>query len=303
MGAFVVLRQMSMIAILVIIGIGLEKKKVLNEQGTKVISKLVVDICNPVLIVSTILSGNITVTHREFLNGVGVGAVIYAVFILTGTVLPTLIRIPKDERKFYSLMSIYGNVGFLGIPVAKAILSENAMIYVIICNVFYCLLFYTHGIITLSSGKEKMDIKKIFSPGVIMSILALLIFWFDLEVPEVLAKTVDYIGSPTVFLSMVLLGASVARSNFIRDMKDAKLWIFILIRLVVVPALAVIVLRSVGAADEMVRTFCLMCAVPVGNLPMIQAEKIGERTDILSRGIIVTTVFSFLSITAFMTLI
>lgn len=303
MGAFVVLRQMSMIAILVIIGIGLEKKKVLNEQGTKVISKLVVDICNPVLIVSTILSGNITVTHREFLNGVGVAAVIYAVFILIGTLLPALIGIPGDERKFYSLMSIYGNVGFLGIPVAKAILSENAMIYVIICNVFYCLLFYTHGIITLSSGKEKMDIKKIFSPGVIMSILALLIFWFDLEVPEVLAKTVEYIGSPTVFLSMVLLGASVARSNFIRDMKNARLWIFILVRLVVVPALAVIVLRTVGAADEMVRTFCLMCAVPVGNLPMIQAEKIGERTDILSRGIIVTTVFSFLSITAFMTLI
>lgn len=303
MGALIVLRQMSMIAVLVIIGIGLEKKKVLNEQGTKVISKLVVDICNPVLIVSTILTGNITVTHEEFLSGVGVAAVIYAVFILIGTLLPKIIGIKKDERKFYSLMSIYGNVGFLGIPVAKALLSENAMLYVIICNVFYCLLFYTHGIITLSSGKEKMDIKKIFSPGVIMSILALLIFWFDLKLPEVVVKTVEYIGSPTVFLSMVLLGASVARSNFIKDMKDAKLWIFILVRLVVVPALAVIVLRTVGAVDEMVRTFCLMCAVPVGNLPMIQAEKTGERTDILSRGIIVTTVFSFISISAFMSLI
>ena len=303
MGALVVLRQMSMIAILVIIGILLEKRKVLNEQGTKVISKLVVDICNPVLIVSTILNGNITVTHGEFLSGVGVAAVIYAVFILVGSVLPALIGIPKDERKFYSLMSIYGNVGFLGIPVAKAILSENAMLYVIICNVFYCLLFYTHGIITLSSGKEKMDIKKIFSTGVIMSVLALVIFWFDIKIPEVLVKTVDYIGSPTVFLSMVLLGASVARSNFIKDMKDAKLWIFILVRLVCVPALAVLVLKGIGAADEMVRTFCLMCAVPVGNLPLIQAEKIGERTDILSRGIIVTTVFSFISITAFMSLI
>ena len=303
MGALVVLRQMSMIAILVIIGFGLQKKNVLNEQGIKVISKLVVDICNPVLIVSTILNGNITVTHREFLSGVGVAAVIYAVFILVGSVLPMIIGIPRDERKFYSLMSIYGNVGFLGIPVAKAILSENAMLYVIICNVFYCLLFYTHGIITLSSGKEKMDIKKIFSPGVIMSILALVIFWFDIKFPDVIVKTVDYIGSPTVFLSMVLLGASVARSNFLKDMKDAKLWIFILVRLVCVPALAVLVLKGIGVADELVRTFCLMCAVPVGNLPMIQAEKIGERTDILSRGIIVTTVFSFISITAFMSLI
>ena len=302
-GISVVLRQMSVIAILVCIGIGLEKKKVMNEQGTKLISKLVVDICNPVLIVSTILNGNITVTHGEFLSGVGVAAVIYTVFILIGSVLPMIIGIRKDERKFYSLMSIYGNVGFLGIPVAKAILPENAMLYVIICNVFYCLLFYTHGIITLSSGKEKMDLKKLISPGVIMSVLALLIFWFDIKFPDFIVKTADYVGSPTVFLSMVLLGASVARSNFIKDMKDAKLWIFILVRLVCVPALAVLVLRGIGASDEMVRTFCLMCAVPVGNLPMIQAEKIGERTDILSRGIIVTTVFSFISITAFMSLI
>ncbi len=303
MGISVVLRQMSVIAILVCIGIGLEKKKVMSEQGTKLISKLVVDICNPFLIVSTILNGNITVTHSEFLSGVGVAAVIYAVFILVGSLLPMLIGIKKDERKFYSLMSIYGNVGFLGIPVAKAILPANAIIYVIISNVFYCLLFYTHGIITLSSGKEKMDLKKLISPGVIMSVLALLIFWFDIKFPDFIVKTADYIGSPTVFLSMVLLGASVARSSFIKDMKDAKLWIFILVRLVCVPALAVVVLRGIGAADEMVRTFCLMCAVPVGNLPMIQAEKIGERTDILSRGIIVTTVFSFISITAFMSLI
>ena len=78
-------------------------------------------------------------------------------------------------------MSIYGNVGFLGIPVAKAILPENAMLYVVICNVFYCLLFYTHGIITLSSGKEKMDLKKLVSPGVILSLLALRIFWYDIK--------------------------------------------------------------------------------------------------------------------------
>lgn len=303
MGALVVLRQMSMIAILVIIGIGLEKKKVLSEQGTKVISKIVVDICNPVLIVSTILNGNITVTHTEFLKGVGIAAIIYGVFILVGTFLPAAIRLPRDERKYYCLMSIYGNVGFLGIPVAKAILPENAMLYVVICNVFYCLLFYTHGIITLSSGKEKMDLKKLVSPGVILSLLALLIFWYDIKLPDFIVKTADYIGSPTVFLSMLLLGASVARSSFLKDMKDAKLWLFILVRLVCVPALAVLVLRSISAPDEMVRTFCLMCAVPVGNLPMIQAEKIGERTDILSRGIIVTTVFSFISITAFMSLI
>ena len=65
----------------------------------------------------------------------------------------------------------------------------------------------------------------------------------------------------------------------------------------------VILLGALHVQEEMIRTFCLMCAVPVGNLPMIQAEKTGERTDVLSKGIIVTTVFSFISITVLMSLI
>jgi predicted permease len=302
-GAITVLKQMTMIAVLVAIGFFLQKKKVLDKQSTPVISRIVVDICNPALIVSTILTGNITVTHEEFLKGVGVSACVYLLFILVGYIIPHIIRVPKDERKFYTIMSIYGNVGFLGIPVAKAILPENAMLYVIICNVFYCLLFYTHGVTALSSGKEKMNPKKLLSPGVLMSILALVIFWFDLKLPEIVVKTVDYIGCPTVFLSMILLGASVARSNLIKEMRSLPLWLYIAVRMVLVPVATVLVLKGIGAPEDMVRTFCLMCAVPVGNLPMIQAEKTGERTDVLSRGIIVTTVFSFLSITVLMSVV
>ena len=86
-------------------------------------------------------------------------------------------------------------------------------------------------------------------------------------------------------------------------MKSIPLWLYIAVRMVLVPVATVLVLKGIGAPEDMVRTFCLMCAVPVGNLPMIQAEKTGERTDVLSRGIIVTTVFSFLSITVLMSVV
>ena len=303
MGGLIVLKQMSVIAILVGIGIWLQKRDVLNDKSTPFLSRIVVDICNPALIVSSIVSGNISVTHEDFLKGVWISAAVYFFFIILGYALPHIIGIPKDERKFYTLMSIYGNVGFLGIPVARAILPENCMLYVIICNVFYCLLFYTHGVVALSSGKEKMNLKKVFSPGVLMSLFALVIFWFDLKLPDVVVNTIQYIGNPTVFLSMILLGAAVGRSRFFEAVRDLKLWIFILIRHVAVPVSVVILLGALHVQEEMIRTFCLMCAVPVGNLPMIQAEKTGERTDVLSKGIIVTTVFSFISITVLMSLI
>ena len=42
---------------------------------------------------------------------------------------------------------------------------------------------------------------------------------------------------------------------------------------------------------------CLMAAVPVGNLPMIQAERIGEDTSTLASAIAVTTAVSMVTIT------
>ena len=140
---------MAVIAILVGIGFFLQKRSVLGEKGDKILSKIVVDICNPALVVSTILSGNISVTHQDFLKGLVIGAALYASFCLLGLIIPRILRLPKDERRFYNLMTIYTNVGFLGIPVAKAVLPEDAIVYVIICNVAYSVLFYTHGILTV----------------------------------------------------------------------------------------------------------------------------------------------------------
>lgn len=302
MSALVVLQQMAVIAVLVCIGVYLEKKGVLGEKVTGSISRLIVEFCNPALTVSAVISGNITVSHSEFLTGLGIGAALYTTLCLLGYIIPLLLRVKKDERKYYTLMTIYTNVGFLGIPVARAVLPENAMIYVIICNVAYSILFYTHGMITLSDGKEKPDLRKMINPGVIMAAAALLIFWFDIKLPAVVANSLSYIGSPTVFLSMILLGSAVAKSS-LSDMKDKRLWLFTLFRIAAVPAAAVLILRITGIPSEMVRTFCLMCSVPVGNLPLIQAQRTGQRTDILSRGIIITTVFSFISITFFMSLV
>ena len=180
---------MAVIAILVGIGFFLQKRSVLGENGDKILSKIVVDICNPALVVSTILSGNISVTHQDFLKGLVIGAALYASFCLLGVIIPRILRLPKDERRFYNLMTIYTNVGFLGIPVAKAVLPEDAIVYVIICNVAYSVLFYTHGILVISGKKEKINPVKMLNPGVLMSLLALVIFWFDLSFPPILENS------------------------------------------------------------------------------------------------------------------
>lgn len=300
MSTLIILQQMAVIAILVGVGIMLYKRGMVDDATSKRLSAIVIDVCNPALVMSCVLTGDIKATHKELLTAVGVAVVIYGLLCVLGILIPKLIRVPAIEQKYYNLMTVYTNVGFIGIPVGKAVLSDTGMLYVIVFNVMFCLFFYTHGIQVLGGKKEKIKLSKLLSPGTIMSLLTLVVFWFDISLPDVLGNSIVYLGNATVFLSMSLLGISLAKAAFKEALKEKSIWPYILVRMLLLPILLAYVLRALHFSEDMVQAFCLMVSMPVANLPLIQAEKTGENTQILSRGIMVTTVVSFVTITIVM---
>ena len=300
MSTSIVLQQMGVITILVGIGIFLYKRGVVDDHTSQRMSTIVMDVCNPALILASLLSGNVTATHHDLIVAIVLGASFYIGLVILGFIFPKLIRGGEDSR-FYTMMTVYTNVGFIGIPVARAILPENAILYVIICNVMYSLLFYTHGIIVMSNGKEKLNLKKILSPGTIMAVVSLVIFWFNIYLPPIIANSISYLGNATVFLSMTLLGVGIARSNITSGIKNPRIWIYIIVRMIAVPVALFFALKMAGFSSITIMGLCLMAAMPIGNLPLIQCEKMGEDTELLSGAIAISTLASIFTITILMT--
>ena len=300
MSTSIVLQQMGVITILVGIGIFLYKRGVVDDHTSQRMSTIVMDVCNPALILASLLSGNVTATHHDLIVAIVLGASFYIGLVILGFIFPKLIRGGEDSR-FYTMMTVYTNVGFIGIPVAMAILPENAILYVIICNVMYSLLFYTHGIIVMSNGKEKLNLKKILSPGTIMAVVSLVIFWFNINLPPIIANSISYLGNATVFLSMTLLGVGIARSNITSGIKNPRIWIYIIVRMIAVPVALFFALKLAGFSYITIMGLCLMAAMPIGNLPLIQCEKMGEDTELLSGAIAISTLASIFTITILMT--
>ncbi len=301
MSTFVVLQQMGVIVILVAIGIYLYKKKVMDNVFSQKLSTIVMDICNPALILASIISGNVEASHEDLLIAMTLGFIFYIGLAFLGFLIPLILRVEKDYRRFYNMMTVYTNVGFIGIPVARAILPEKAILYVIVCNIMYSFLFYTHGITILSAGKEKIELKKVISPGTIMAIISLLICWFKITLPPIISSTVSYVGNATVFLSMMLLGVSIARSDVGKGFREVRIWFYIVLRMILLPIAMFFILLTMGCEFVTVMGFSLMAMMPVGNLPLIQLEKMGEDTEIMSNAITVTTIVSMFTITIMMT--
>lgn len=154
MSGLVVLKQMIIIFILIITGFILYKKRLISEYATKDLSALVVNICSPGLILMSMCQDLTSVTRDSVLLVGVIGICFYLGLSVVGWILVKLLKVPADQKTAYILMTIFGNTGFIGIPVAMAIIGPECMVYVIVFNFLFNVYIYTFGVLLLKKGSQ-----------------------------------------------------------------------------------------------------------------------------------------------------
>lgn len=299
MRGLVVLEQMVMIFILILTGFVLYKKKMISDSASKDLSALVVNVCSPGLIIVSMFN-DLSQIPRENVVFVGVIAVIFYIFlILFGYFLVWVLKVPDSLKNAYVLMTVFGNTGFIGIPVALAIIGPESMVYVIVFNFLFNLTIFTFGIMLLKKDTEgkKRTWKDYLSPGLIACIAAFLIYWFQLGLPEEIETLAGYYGNACTLLSMIVIGISLAGMKVRDMMQNKRLLAFVIIRFIAFPVILALALRPV-LPDLLIRaTVVLMAALPVGNFPAMLCEQYGRDPKPIAEGIVVTTILSVFTIT------
>ena len=289
----IVFAQMIVIVILVCVGIELYKRKYIDETMSEKLSAIVVDVCNPVLCLSCGLEAKGAAGHKEIAFAFMAAFLVYAFLLVSGFFVPKICGISRENQKYYNMMMVYGNIGFIGIPVAIAVLPPEAMLYVIILNIMYSVIFYTHGI-WLMGAKKEAHFR--LQPGLVCSVLTIIIFWFELSFPDIVTQSITYIGNATTFLSMTLLGCSFAAVSAKVFKGNWKTYLFIILKMLAIPVVLGYLLSLLKVNEYMVQAFVLLAAMPAGNMPLMLAKQVGEDTEVLTQGILLTTIVTPLSL-------
>ena len=300
MSTGVVFQQMLVIFLLIAVGVFLYRKKAVTEVTSRQLSGLITNICNPALMIASVFSNEMTATRQDILLTAGFAAGTYVFAIAAGILVPRLLRVEPQERKYYHMMMVYGNTGFIGIPLVSALLGVGAVIYVTVFNFFFNVLIYTHGITVMAGGtgnRQAFQWKKMINAGTISAVAALILFWFEIPLPVFLEDAASYMGRCTTFLSMIVLGVSVARMSPAKIFSNGKLYGAALIRLLVIPIAAGMVLRPLVHNETILDVSVLLLAMPVGNMPLMLAQESGEKAEVLAQGAILTTILSLVTVT------
>lgn len=303
MNTFIVIQQMLVLFALMVVGYFCYKISWLDKNAYGRLSKIVVNVMNPMLIINGVLNKDTGNDYRKILANLVLMCIYFAILIVLSFLVVKVLKIGKPLESLYRLMLIFSNVGFIGIPVISSV-YDGAVLYIAFYILGYNILLYTYGLhlveISVAGNGEKKKkekaYKKIINSGVIACLVAILIFATGIRVPGPVETFVSYLGEPAVPLSMILIGASMAQQDLKRLFTDIKMYLFLFIRLLVIPVGAALVIRQFALDAPIAGTFILMLAMPVGSIVVLLAADRGADETCCIKGSILSTILSVITI-------
>lgn len=282
----------QMLALLIMIGAGyfMTKKGMMDEHTNSQMSKMIVNVFNPLLV----FSGAVNAVGKVSLNTMGVVAVIavgmFLIFIVVGMIVSPFFDKDKEQRKIFQMMFVFSNLGFIGIPVVSSILGAEYVVYVTEFMLIYTIVFYTYGISLMNGEFSLSTMKEMVNAGTVFGLAAMLVIIFGIRLPDFLNTATTYLGNVTSPMALVAVGFTLAHSDFKKIFGQMRLYVFAVIKLLVLPLLMLPVLKLVTHDAALIPVCMVMFGMPIGNMPLILGNQKGIDGSTCSAAIILTTI-------------
>lgn len=255
----ILLRQIAIMALLMAVGIYLSRKGFLSPQGTKDLGAILLRIIIPCVIVKSY----ITTYSRERLLELALSAgLALAAFILA---MGIAYLVYGKRRRIENFASAFCNAGFIGIPLAQAVIGDEGVFYMAASVALLNLFQWTYGVYIMTDRRDSIRAKTIVkNPVVIAIVVGIALFLSRLPVPGIVTSTLGYIAGMNTPVAMILMGTYMAKLPW-RKLLDKRAYGCVLLRLVVIPAVVLAVFWALPITNQNVALAAyLAAATPVG---------------------------------------
>ncbi len=295
----VLVQQMAILFILMGTGFFCGKKGFISDSFARNLSWLVVNVATPSMILAAGMNDESTIRGSQLLFGFLVIFGVYVFLFLVSLVLVPLMGVSKEDRGVYRVMTIFTNIGFMGLPIIQAAYGDEALLYGALFQFPYNLFMYTYGVAALSAGDSKeggLGVSKFLNVGILSCIISLAIYIPRIPMPVFIVSSVKSLGSLAAPLSMMVIGQSMTHIKLKELFGDIRLLLFSLIKLTVVPILGVLLLGLFIKDEMLIRVCFVMMAVPIGSMCAMLSQQYGGNYTLASKGVALSTLLSVVTI-------
>ena len=316
--ALKVIYNVALLFIMMIPGILLKKCHLSTDGIGKGISNLVLYIAQPALIFLAYLR---PFDQEILINSAYVLVLSILVHVIFSVVAMNCYRkTPDGARRMLRFATIFSNAAFMGIPLISAVLEDTypgATVYASIYNITFNLFIWSLGVYICTDKRDVNEngveddeehikqgaspLKALYHPVTIAAAIGLVFFILPIEtyVPGLLTESFTMLKNLVAPLSMVVIGLRLADMDFKGIFKDKDMYIFLLLRHILLPLASLGVIKLVGllidipTVVEMV--VVIMASAPAATSATMFAEKYDCDATYVSRLVTVSTLISIVT--------
>lgn len=290
-----VLGRMLVLFFGIAVGFFANRKGILGGVVDQRLSKLLLNITLPCMIVGTVISGETLPELAEMLSVLWVSVVFYGMEFVLLLVVPRLLGGEPGEKGVWRYTLAFPNVGFIGNPVVVALFGPEALFYSVILALPFNMLAYTLGPLMLV-GAKRFSWKQLTSPCIIASVIALALTLGRIHLPAVVGETLNFMGDITVPLSLLVVGSLLANMPARQVFTSRRLWALSAIRLLVMPAMLWGILRGMPIAPMIFGVAVMHMSMPTAVNGTMLSMEYGGDTECMAQATFLTTLLSIATI-------
>lgn len=194
---------------MMLVGVAARLFQVFTKDSTKLLSSLLVNVTQPLLILTSL---QITYTEERLRTGLHI-ALVSAVFHVALSLLARLVYGRVKNARVLEFGTVFANCAYLGYPVLVVVFGEEGLFYGAFFTLFYNIYIRIYGIHLLTRGGKSSLFKAFVNPGTVASVVGILLFVFSIRLPAPLYNAFSAMGDVTFPLSMLVVGNLVCNQS------------------------------------------------------------------------------------------
>jgi hypothetical protein len=298
---------MAQIFILAALGYILVKKNILSHEGLDALSRLLIQVIFPALILTQMLQNFSFNLYPDWWIFPLISLAITAAGLIVGWALLKSLKAKTHKLQFLSLIA-FQNSGYLPLAMAAAIFSgrqaDNIFIFIFLFLLGFDLVAWSLGIHLLTYEKQvKFRLRSIFSPPVVANLASLTLVSLGLNklIPAGIFKPLQMVGNCTLPLAMLVVGGNVALAQ-LKNIDKKTVFIFLLGKLIILPALGLVLVLWLALPHLLGFLIVMQLAMPSATSLSVIIRHYKKEDALISQGVFFSHIFSLFTIPLFLSL-
>lgn len=313
----VTLKIVSMFLVM-LVGWIIRRRGYLDEKSNSLLSRFTTDVAMPAMVfVQMLATVNPAALQTAWVLIAGAAVILllgHALGFATRRIFATAAQAPT-----FIFLAGVANWIYLPFPIVKDLYGDEGIRQLLISNVGVQITLWTIGIAILEGGRfdARAATNVLKNPGLLATvagiILALLVpglsptllpgaSWGMVAGSTVLSA-LDLLGSLTIPLSLILIGAQLAAIRLRGPRPTRALTGIILVRLLAVPLVMLAIVWLLQLAGVHLPHVTVMVGLIIASMPVavscsILAERFGQDTNLAAQSILYTTLLSIATVPA-----